>query len=146
VTCGASNFLDVTATLVYEPRIVGGVYGMILEVDYPGNVSIPGSGTASTARARFTNLIGANYRFIASDSDSNANGVDDRGRTLVTANTAEPIPNAPIERIRFDCPSGTVVQPAQFACRPADTADSSGQLFPPQVAALIPCALSFATP
>ncbi len=146
VTCGPSNLLDVTATLVYEPRIIGGVFGMFLEVDYPGSVSIPGSGTASTVRARFTNLIGSNYRFVGSDIDSNANGVDDRGRTLVTANTTEPIPSAPIQRIRFDCPSGTVVQPAQFTCRPADTSDSSGQLFPPSVAALITCSLSFVTP
>jgi hypothetical protein len=119
---------------------------MFLEVDYPAGVSIPGSGTASTARARFTNLIGTNYRFVASDIDSNADGRDDRGRTLVTANTAEPIPSAAIERVRFDCPAGTVLTPAQFACRPVDTADSSGQLFPPPVAALIGCSLSFTTP
>jgi hypothetical protein len=146
VTCGPSNFLDVTATLDYEPRIVGGVFGMFLEVDYPASVGLPGSGTASSARARFTNLIGTNYRFVASDLDSNADGQDDRGRTLVTANTSEPIPNAPIERVRFDCPSGTVVQPPQFACRPAETVDSAGQLFPPPVAALITCSLSFAAP
>jgi hypothetical protein len=83
---------------------------------------------------------------VASDLDSNADGQDDRGRTLVTANTSEPVPSAPIERVRFDCPSGTVVQPSQFACRPAETVDSAGQLFPPPVAALITCSLSFATP
>ena len=147
LTCGASNFLDVTATLVYEPRIIGGVFGMFLEVDYPpAVVSIPGSGTASTARARFTSLIGANYRVVPSDIDSNGDTVDDRGRTLVTANTSEEIPSAAIERIRFDCPSGRTVQPAQFACRPAETADASGQPFPPATAALITCSLSFATP
>jgi hypothetical protein len=147
LTCGSSNFLDVTATLVYEPRIVGGVYGMFLEVDYPTGVSLPGTGTASTVRARFTNLIGTtSYRFIPSDTDSNGNTVDDRARTLVTASSTEPVPSAAIERIRFDCPSGTVVQPAQFSCRPADTVDSAGQLFPPPVAALITCSLSFATP
>ena len=148
LTCGASNSLDVTATLVYEPRIVGGVYGMFLEVDYPTGVSLPGTGTASTVRARFTNLLvpAANYRFFASDTDSNGNTVDDRARTLVTANSTEPVPSAAIERIRFDCPSGTVVQPAQFTCRPADTVDSAGLLFPPEVAALITCSLSFATP
>ncbi len=146
LTCGSSGFLDVTATLVYEPRIVGGVFGMFLEVDYPASVGIPGSGTASTARARFSSLIGTNYRFVASDLDSNADGRDDRGRTLVTANTSEPIPSAPIERVRFDCPAGTVVTPPQFACRPVDMADSSGQLFPPPVAGLITCTLSFAAP
>jgi len=146
VTCGTSNFLDVTATLVYEPRIVGGVFGMFLELDYPAAVSIPGSGTASSARARFTNLIGTNYRFIASDLDSDANGQDDRGRSLVTANTSEPIPSAPIERVRFDCPAGTTVQPSQFTCRPTELADSAGQLFPPDVAAQVSCTLAFATP
>jgi hypothetical protein len=146
LTCGTSNFLDVTATLVYEPRITGGVFGMFLEVDYPAAVSIPGSGTASTARARFTNLIGSNYRFLASDLDTNADGRDDRGRTLVTANTSEAVPSAAIERVRFDCPAGTVVQPSQFACRPTELVDSAGQFFPPDVAALITCSLSFATP
>jgi len=146
LTCGAGNALDVTATLVYEPRIVGGVFGMFLEVDYPASVSIPGSGTAASARARFTNLIGSNYRFVPSDIDSDGNLVDDRGRTLVTANTAEAIPSAAIERVRFDCPSGRVVQPAQLACRPTGLADSSGQPFPPGVAALVSCSLSFATP
>jgi len=138
----------VTATLVYEPRLVGGVYGMFLEVDYPTAVSLPGTGTASTVRARFTNLLvpATNYRFIASDTDSNGNAVDDRARTLVTANTSEAIPSAAVERIRFDCPSGTVVQPSQFACRPAEAVDVAGQLFPPAVAALIDCSLTFATP
>jgi len=136
----------VTATLIYEPRIVGGIFGMFLEVDYPAAVGIPGSGTASTARARFTNLIGTNYRVVPSDVDSNLDGRDDRGRTLVTANTADAIPSAPIQRIRFDCPAGTAVQPSQFACRPTEMVDSAGQFFPPDVAALITCSLSFATP
>jgi hypothetical protein len=136
----------VTVNLDYEPRIVGGVFGMFLELDYPSAVSIPGSGTASTARARFTNLIGSNYRFIPQDLDSNADGTDDRGRTLVTANTSIEIPSAPIERIRFDCLAGTMVQTAQFACRPVDLSDSSGMLFPPEVAAQITCALEFSVP
>ena len=136
-----------TATLVYEPRLLGGVFGMFMEVDYPTAVSLPGTGTASTVRARFTNLLvpAANYRFIGSDTDSNGNTVDDRARTLVTANTTEPIPSAAVERVQFDCPSGTVVQPSQFACRPAEPADSAGQPFPPASAALITCSLSFTT-
>jgi hypothetical protein len=119
-----------------------------MEVDYPTGVSLPGTGTASTVRARFTNLLvpTTNYRFIGSDTDSNGNGVDDRARTLVTALSTEPVPSAPIERIRFDCPSGTVVQPSQFACRPADAVDSAGQLFPPAVAAQITCSLTFVAP
>ena len=136
-----------TATLVYEPRIIGGVFGMFLEVDYPAAVSIPGSGTASTVRARFTNLIGAaNYRLVPSDLDTNTDGRDDRGRSLVTANTSEPIPSAPILRIRFDCPAGTTVQPSQFACRPTELADTAGQPFPPSVAAQVSCALALETP
>jgi hypothetical protein len=146
LTCGPSNFLDVTATLVYEPRIVGGVFGMFLEVDYSAPVTIPGSGTAASARARFTNLIGANYRLVPQDLDSNSDGTDDRGRALVTANTSVEIPGAAIERVRFDCPSGTVVQPAQFACRPTDLSDSAGMLFPAEVAALVSCSLNFEVP
>jgi hypothetical protein len=145
VTCGP-NGLDVTVNLDYEPRITGGVFGMFLELDYPSAVSIPGSGTASSARARFTNLIGSNYRFIPQDLDTDSDGVDDRGRTLVTANTSLEIPAAPIERIRFDCLADTVVETSQFACRPVDLSDASGMLFPPEVAAQITCALDFAVP
>lgn len=143
VTCGPQG-IDVTATLVYEPRITGEVYGMFVEVGYPTSVSLPGSGTASTVRSRFTNLLGSAYRLTGSDVDTNANGVDDQARALVTAQGSAGIPSAAVERVRFDCTPGAAIAPTVFGCNLASLSDSSGLLFPPEVAALIRCALSFA--
>lgn len=141
VSCGPSG-LDVTAILVYEPRITGDVFAMFMLVNYPTSVSIPGTGTASTARARFTNLLGTQYRLVPSDVDSNGDTVDDQGRTLVSSSTAG-IPPAPVERIRFDC-AGPTVTTAGFSCVIDQPSDSSGQIFPPEVADLITCRLELA--
>src|SRR5262245_44561034 len=52
----------------------------------------------------------------------------------------------PHARIAMEGPCALALRPAQFAGRPAETADASGQPFPPATAALITCSLSFATP
>ncbi len=141
VACGPTG-LDVTATLVYEPRIVGDILGLFMEVDYPAPLGLPGTGTASSVRQRFTNLIGTPYRFLASDVDSDGDGVDDRARTLVSSSSVA-IPAAAIERIRFDCPQGTVISPADLSCGLDQLTDATGQLLAPEVAALVTCTLSF---
>lgn len=143
VTCGAQG-VNVTATLVYEPRITGEVFGMFMEVNYPTTVSLPGTGTASTVRARYTNLLGSAYRLTGTDVDTDANGVDDQARALVTAQGSAGIPSAAVERIRFDCTPGATIPTAPFTCTLSSLSDSSGLLFPPEVAALIGCTMEFA--
>jgi hypothetical protein len=142
VTCGP-NGVNVTGTLTYEPRIVGDIFGMFYNVNYGTAVSIPGSGTASTARARFTNLLSAAYRMVPSDFDSNSNGVDDQGRALFTATGTTGFPPGAVVRVRFDCATPTVAT-SGFSCGLESLSDSSGILLSPEVAALVTCSLSFA--
>lgn len=147
MTCGSSGFLDVTGVLEYTPRIVGGVYGMFFDIRYSRKVSIPGSRTDATVRQRLTNLIGtADYRVLITDDDTDGDRVDDRARTLVTANTQREIPPREIHRIRFDCPRGTVITAADLVCSLDQLADSAGQLMAPDVAALVSCRLALTVP
>jgi len=145
VTCGPSGQLDVTGRLIYEPRILGGIFGMYFDISYPSTVSIPGTGTESSVRARLTNLIGTtDYRLSIVDRDTDGNLVDDQARTLVSATRQKEIPSKEIHRLRFDCPAGTVVQATDFPCAIVQPSDSAGQLFPPAQAAQISCAVDLA--
>jgi cysteine-rich repeat protein len=120
-------------SLDYEERITGPLLGMFVQVGYAPPLTIPGSGTAATVRQSVMRLIREPFRFIAADTDTDADGVDDQLRMLITGTTADdPIPAGPVANVRFACPEGTLVKPSDLPCTLDSVSDGSGMLLPPE--------------
>ena len=78
--CSASG-LDVTVGLDYPVQTVGSVSAILVKLNYPPPLVIPGTGTETTVRLRVTNLVGAGSTIGGvRDSDTNSDAVDDEIR------------------------------------------------------------------
>jgi hypothetical protein len=85
-------------------------------------VSLPGSGSTTSVRLRVTNVSGtSNPIFLASDNDTNSDGVDDTLVLLFGLSTSWPPGN--LATITFDCVAGTPVRAPEFHCSFNDASD-----------------------
>jgi cysteine-rich repeat protein len=137
-TCGP-NGLPVTLGLRFSQAVATFVSGTGLELRYPGDLSIPGSGPQPSVRARVTSLI-PDFTARPNDRDTNADGVDDLLRVDLTS--ALSLINAPgedVARVQFDCPQGTAVQPSDLVCSVAELIDMSGLPLDPSLRAQASC-------
>jgi hypothetical protein len=143
--CSASG-LDVTVSLDYPVQIVGSVSAILVKLNYPAPLVVPGTGTETTVRQRVTNLVGAGSTIGGvRDSDTNTNGVDDQIQAFVRK-TSGSINPGPFYRVRFDCPAGTNVSPSSLSCSQEQATDAAGLPFIPEIANLIGCAFSLSAP
>lgn len=135
VLCGAGG---IRATIVYDdPATTGAAAGRMV-LAYPGSVSLPGSGAATSVRQRVANASGtSNPIFLPSDNDTDSDAVDDT-LFLVFGITAS-WPPGPFATITFDCTAGAPVRAPDFACSFDDASDPFSNAIDP--AALV-CAVT----
>lgn len=141
VTCSSSG-LDVTVSINYPEPLLGGVSAILLALNYPPPLAIPGSGNVLSVRQRVTNLIGPGSQVSPNDRDTNANGVDDRLDVQARASTTGSINPGPVFRVRYDCPSGTPISASSLSCSHSQATALDGQPFPPELNALITCSFT----
>jgi hypothetical protein len=142
-SCSA-NGLMVTVSLDYNEQLAGGVSAAHFRVNYAPPLAIPGSGNASTVRARVTKLDTTSTIQGSSimDNDTNANGLDD-ALELNALDTNSPLGPGPIFSLRYDCPLGQAISPSAVSCVLSQLTDASGNPHPqPQ---LIGCTLALST-
>lgn len=133
-------------SLDYPVQIVGSVSAILVKLNYPAPLVVPGTGTETTVRQRVTNLVGAGSTIGGvRDSDTNTNGVDDQIQAFVRK-TSGSINPGPFYRVRFDCPAGTNVSPSSLSCSQEQATDAAGLPFIPEIANLIGCAFSLSAP
>jgi len=134
--------VDAIESLVAQLGTPSDLAGVRVELSYSMPLGIPGSGGDPSVRARVTDLTGAGGFPGVNDSDSNGDGVDD---TLVYLYAvADAIPLGPLVKVRFDCPAGTMVFPAELPCNIGDASDSFGNSLDPSVWPR--CTLTLAAP
>jgi len=134
--------VEVTVSLRYDERTLGDVAGLFLQVGYPEGVSVPGKGTDASVRERITSLLDPKFRLVSTDEDGD--GGEDRLRILLVAPAKEPLPSAPIARIRFDCEKPP--KAGAFRCTTDQVADGAGQLLRDREAKQVACDVAFAAP
>jgi hypothetical protein len=122
--------MDVTVTLVTSSSTYSSanVAGIDLSVDYPAPVSFPGSQFLPledpTDPASRIVLLGGPYDLYNSGALITLFDYDTSIRTVVAGGIYNGnngflvfnLPAIPFERIRFDCPPGTVIPGAGFKC------------------------------
>ena len=140
-TCSQGH-VEVAVSLRYDDRTLGDVAGLFLQIDYPDAVALPGKGTDQSVRARITSLLEPRCRLVPVNEDTDADGREDRIRILLVSTTKDPLPSAPVARIRFDCAAEP--PPAAFRCATGQVADSAGQLMRATEARQVTCAVAFA--
>ena len=145
VVC-SSNGLDVTAVLDYPESLLGGVSAILLSVNYPPPLAIPGSGTALSVRQRVTNLLGGTFVVQPNDRDTDADTVDDQLAVTNRAPTGGSIQPGSVFRVRYDCAAGTSISASILSCVPSQATDPSGLPFSPELAAQINCNVTLSAP
>jgi hypothetical protein len=130
----------VTVSLDYNAQTIGGVSATHLRVNYPPEISIPGSGTATTVRQRVTRIDTTLTLAGISDNDTNSNGVDDALELNASKTNGSSVGPGPLYTIRFDC-SAAGLMPTLTCVHSQDT-DLSGSPFDPALAAQIACTLT----
>jgi hypothetical protein len=142
----SANGLDVTVSLDYDVQLVGSVSAILVKLNYPAPLVIPGTATDTTVRQRVTNLVGTGSTIGGvRDGDTNANGADDQIQAFVRK-TSGSINPGPFYRVRFDCPAGTGVSPSSLGCTQEQATDGAGLPFIPEIANLIGCVFSLSAP
>jgi cysteine-rich repeat protein len=119
VPCGAGGITARVTLSVPGGQPLG---GGTMDVQYPVEVSLPGSGRTPELRTRVRNVSGAQGLLSAqSDDDTDQNGVDDTLR-IAFASTSE-WPVGPFAEIDFDCAQGTDVVAPSIGCRLVEASD-----------------------
>jgi cysteine-rich repeat protein len=145
VLCGPTGLI---ANLALEYPDTGiftdAVAATALQLTYPASLSIPGSGTDASVRARVTRAatLSTDYRFFPRDTDTNTDAVDDLIRAEVIAPDLGSIDATGLARIHFDCAQNTPVTLADVPCAVAELVMHDGTPFPPDVHALARCAVT----
>jgi cysteine-rich repeat protein len=141
VLCGP-NGLTARMALAYDEAILGGVSATRLELSYPVAVGIPGTGFASTVRDRVTTPLSAEFNFLRSDVDADADGIDDFVRAVIRAPVVGSIDPQVVVRVQFDCAPGTPVLPAALPCTIPELIMLDGSPFPDELRQLASCVVT----
>ena len=116
---------DVTVVLSYDVTFVLELAGLVLDLNYPAAVTLPGSGADASVAARITDVSGAHGVPSIEDQDTDADGVDDQLATVYV--TSGNIPPGDFMQVHFDCvPGATVPGGDDFGCAVSDTVDPQG--------------------
>jgi hypothetical protein len=136
----------VTVSIQYPEQLLGGVSAILLTLNYPPPLAIPGTGNVLSVRQRMTNLAGGGSQLTPNDGDSNGDTVDDRLNATSRASATGSIQPGNVFRARFDCPQGTPVTPGSLTCTHSQAAGLDGLPFDPSLASQITCALALSAP
>jgi len=113
--------LRVTVALDYDVNAIPELAGLVLDLNYPASVALPGSGSDDSVVARVTDVSGANGFAVIEDRDTNSDGQDDQLHTAYV--TSGNIPPGNFEQVLFDCVSGSIPASTDFSCVVSDTVD-----------------------
>jgi hypothetical protein len=139
--CSANGVL-VFVSIDYPESTLGGISAILLSLNYPPPLSIPGTGQVASVRQRVTSLVGPGSAASPNDRDTNGDTVDDRLDVTVRAATSGSVNPGPAFQARFDCPSGTLISASSMTCSHSQATALDGTPHPPELASQITCSIN----
>jgi hypothetical protein len=114
---GRCAALDATASVTWDAAAFPDVSGVVVRIDYPAAIAIPGSNADPSIGERVTNLTGISDGLLeATDRPRPDSAVDDR-LSIALLSLSQPVATGPFARVRFDCaPSAEAPAAAEVSC------------------------------